>query len=208
MKKLSTIFLTVYISFFSLGVKAGIPTVDAGSIAQAIIMIDEAKREYERTKARFEQELELLKGDDFGGYVFDSSFVYMDGMENISDSEVDGYLTDVDIGESESELKRKYEEQAKQIARLEKAMGNVRSEAQKIDNLAVKLGNAKTPRERESVLNSIQLAKLSAETAQRALNNEMSKQDQINKIKEKEAINKHIDNSMEKPSIGGYFQLD
>lgn len=205
-------------SLIPVNANAGMPTVDVGAIAQAVLMVAEAKKQYEELTKMYEQRFDIAESaeaelkrrleGEWDAYVYDSSIEYLDGMDGISQSEIDAHLNGIDIGESDSELKRQYEEKALQIARLDKAIQRTEKEFDNINELKGVLASAKTPREREAAQNAMQLAAMAAQNAQRALDNEMARQQRVNQIAEEAALNQYMDNDMAMPSVGGYFQIE
>lgn len=188
---------------------AGIPVIDAGSIAQAVALVKEAQLQLDQLEREAAEVKRRLEGYMQYDRIFDSSEAYLrDSIDdlNISGSEINDYLRSVGIQPAEgSGIKEVYEKQAKRVKQLESARDRLAGQSEKMDELRGKFENAKNPKEREEIANTISLEQLKAENTMKAIEYELAMQDKENEIEERKRFTEYMRGEMKRPTINGDF---
>ncbi|HHR6469815.1 TPA: type IV secretion system protein [Providencia alcalifaciens] len=229
MKK-NMIALTLAASFiFSpISFAGGIPVIDAAGLAESVKMVMEAQNQLKELQDQVKTAKSQL--DDFRkeaeetkkrleGYanfdnIFDSSTEFLkdtlkDYEKEISKGEVDDYLKSKGIDvKDDTELKAQYERKIEQIKRNEKTQERLMQQSKKMDKLQREFETATTPQKREEILNTIQLENLKMQNTMKAVELEIKKQEEENKILENEALKASVSKEFEKPKIKGYFDIN
>lgn len=203
----------------------GIPTFDVVQMQKSMEMINEARNQLKELQEQvataksqlkaFEEEAKLLKGDPTRllDNIFDSSTAYLnnaleDSQKAVSEREVDDYLKSKGItAEDGTELKADYERKIQQIKRMESMQSNIESRAKRMEKLQDKFNNTELQKEREQIIAQIQIENVNMQNTMKAVELEMKKQEQENKIIESEALKASMDNEFKKPNIKGYFDI-
>ncbi|MEX9450938.1 type IV secretion system protein [Proteus mirabilis] len=203
----------------------GIPTFDVVQMQKSMEMINEARNQLKELQEQvataksqlkaFEEEARLLKGDptQLLDNIFDSSTAYLnnaleDSQKAVSEREVDDYLKSKGItAEDGTELKADYERKIQQIKRMESLQSNIESRAKRMEKLQAKFNNTELQKEREQIIAQIQIENVNMQNTMKAVELEMKKQEQENKIIESEALKASMDNEFKKPKIKGYFDI-
>ena len=218
-----SLLISMWLSPMSFG--DGIPTFDVVQMQKSMEMINEARNQLKELQEQvataksqlkaFEEEAKLLKGDPTRllDNIFDSSTAYLnnaleDSQKAVSEREVDDYLKSKGItAEDGTELKADYERKMQQIKRMESMQSNIESRAKRMEKLQDKFNNTELQKEREQIIAQIQIENVNMQNTMKAVELEMKKQEQENKIIESEALKASMDNEFKKLNIKGYFDI-
>ncbi|WP_323085855.1 type IV secretion system protein [Providencia alcalifaciens] len=227
-KNMIALTLSASFIFSPISFAGGIPVIDAAGLAESVKMVMEAQNQLKELQDQVKTAKSQL--DDFRkeaeetkkrleGYanfdnIFDSSTEFLkdtlkDYEKEISKGEVDDYLKSKGIDvKDDTELKAQYERKIEQIKRNEKTQERLMQQSKKMDKLQREFETATTPQKREEILNTIQLENLKMQNTMKAVELEIKKQEEENKILENEALKASVSKEFEKPKIKGYFDIN
>ncbi|EKN3347841.1 hypothetical protein O8E94_003170 [Yersinia ruckeri] len=201
--------LALFVSFvLASNASAGIPVIDAGSIAQSTALVMEAgkqlkelqdqvktaKNQLEDFRKEAEDTKKRLEGFTDYSNVFGSAETYLN--DTLSEAKKD--ITNMDSlksqhgidAPSDTQLSKEYETKLKKIQRYETMEKNLVTQSKKLDKLQRNFSDAETPQQREEILNNLQLENMKMQNTLVAFDLAMKQEQASAEIEKQKAVQK------------------
>lgn len=185
---------------------AGIPVIDAGSIAQSTALVIEAKNQLKELQDQvktaksqlddFKKEAQDTKRrlEGFTDYsnIFGSAESYL--KDTLSDATKE--ITNMDALKAEhgievssgTQLSRDYETKLKKLERYENLQKVLEKQSGKLDKLQRNFSDAETPQQREEILNNLQLENMKMQNTLTSVQLAMSQEKESADIEKQKAV--------------------
>lgn len=198
MKKLLTILLSGILTITSPSLFAGIPVVDAASIAktveeglnraaEAAKQLEQLKQQYEQAIKYAEEQKKRLEGFTDFSHGFDSTSSYMkDSLSSITNSaksNLNSLRSQYELSSNVAETQQKYDAILAKIKFYENFNNEMQERAKRLTTLQKEFASADTPQKKADLSNQLNTEKLTMELqlkqydiAERQLENERKAQ--------------------------------
>lgn len=199
--------MALFVSFvLASNASAGIPVIDAGSIAQSTALVVEAGKQLKELQdqvktaknqlADFRKEAEDTKKrlEGFTDYsnIFGSAETYLKNTLNEAKKDIinmDSLKSQYGIdAPSNTKLSKEYETKLKKIQRYETMENNIVTQSKKLDKLQRNFSDAETPQQREEILNNLQLENMKMQNTLVAFDLAMKQEQTSAEIEKQKAV--------------------